>query len=127
MLDMAQKFPHAQVYGLDLVPIPAAKKDLPPNVHFEIGDINHGPGHFANSMDVAHMRCVGGGLADYSEAITHVTKCLKEGGLLLILDADVRFCGEDMLSTQKMYTENHRDGSWMQRWFYGTLLPRIVS
>lgn len=119
---MAQKFPHAQVYGLDLVPAPAAKNDPPQNLHFEIGDINHGPRHFANEFDVAHMRCVGGGLPDYFKGITHTAQCLKEGGLLLVLDAEPRPCSEDMFSTQKMYTERQRDGSWLHRYLYGTLI-----
>lgn len=125
-LAMAQKFPHAQVYGLDLIPAPAANHDPPPNVHFEVGDINQGPRHFENSCDFLQMRCVGAGLPDYPEAINHVARCLKEGGLLIILDGDPWLCGEDIISAQRMYTENQRDGSWMHRYYYGTLMCRTI-
>jgi hypothetical protein len=39
---MAREFPHAQVLGVDLAPVPAEPETLPDNCRFEVDDINLG-------------------------------------------------------------------------------------
>ncbi|PVF95009.1 S-adenosyl-L-methionine-dependent methyltransferase [Serendipita vermifera] len=117
-LSMARQFPHTRVLGIDLAPIPLRDDQLPPNISFEIDDINLGLDHLANRFDLVHMRCVGGGLPDYNQGITYAAQCVKPGGLLLIVDYDIQICAEDMVTTQKMATPNQKDGSWFQRFMY---------
>ncbi|CAG8651721.1 2079_t:CDS:10, partial [Acaulospora colombiana] len=41
-LSMARQFPHARVTGVDMAPTPLPEDQLPPNIDFEIDDINLG-------------------------------------------------------------------------------------
>jgi hypothetical protein len=117
---MARQFPHVRVKGVDVIPTPLNDDQLPPNVDFEIDDINIGLNHFANRFDIVHMRAVGGGLANYEEAVTCAVRCVKPGGMMLLIEYNTQFSAEDMVTTQKMATPNQEDGSWVQRFFYGT-------
>lgn len=117
-LSMARRFPHVQVLGIDLAPVPLSPDLVTPNLRFEIDNIMQGLTHHAGRFDLVHMRCVGGGLPDYAQAITYAAQCLKPGGLLIIFDYDMLVCAKDMVSTRKMATPNQPDGSWVQRFFY---------
>lgn len=116
---MARRFPHVQVLGVDLAPVPINPDLLTPNIRFEIDDINLGLPHLAGRFDLVHMRCASGGLPDYPQAITTAAQCLKPGGLLLIVDFDMHLLAEDMLSSQKMASAHQPNGSWVQRFCYG--------
>lgn len=59
---MAREFPHANVVGVDLVPIPVEPERLPLNFQMEIDDINLGLPHFQGRFDLVHLRCVYAGL-----------------------------------------------------------------
>jgi len=119
---MARRFPHAQVLGIDLAPVPLTPGQFTTNIRFEIDDMNLGLPHHVGRFDLVHMRCVGGG-SDYSQAITIAAQCVKSGGLLLVLDVDLQLCAEDKVSAQKMATPDQPDGSWLQRYFHGEYHP----
>jgi len=116
---MARRFPHAQVLGIDLAPVPLSPEQLTPNIRFEIDDLNLGLSHHWGRFDLVHIRFAGGGLPHYAQAITHAAQCLNPGGLLLILELDLQLCAEDKVSAQKMATPSQPDGSWLQRFLYG--------
>ena len=118
-LSMARKFPHVQVLGVDLAPVPLNPELLTPNISFEMDNINLGLAHHVGRFDLVHMRCTTGGLSDYASAITTAANCLKPGGLLLLVEFEGMFCAEDMVSAQKMATPNQPNGSWIQRFCYG--------
>jgi 2-polyprenyl-3-methyl-5-hydroxy-6-metoxy-1,4-benzoquinol methylase len=117
---MARQFPHVRVKGVDVIPTPLNAEQLPPNIDFEIDDINVGLSHFANRFDIVHMRAVGAGLTDYEQAVTYAVQCVKPGGMMLLVEYNMQLNAEDMVTTQKMATPNQEDGSWVQRFFYGT-------
>ncbi|KIM25768.1 hypothetical protein M408DRAFT_203865 [Serendipita vermifera MAFF 305830] len=117
-LSMAKRFPHAQVLGIDVSPNPLNPTLLTANIRFEVEDINTGLAHYANRFDLVHMRCVGGGLLDYTQAITYAAQCVKPGGVLIVADLDIMLCAEDMISSQRMATPDYPQGSWLQRYFY---------
>jgi SAM-dependent methyltransferase len=123
---MARQFPHTRVLGIDLAPTPLSEDQLPPNIEFEIDDITFGLEYLANRFDLVHMRCLGGGLPDYKQGITYAAQCLKPGGLLLIVDYDMHAYAEDMVTTQRMATPNQEDGSWYQRFIYGTIRCSVL-
>lgn len=116
---MAKRFPHAQVLGIDVAPNPLNPELLTPNIEFEVEDINMGLTRFTSRFDLVHMRCVGGGLLDYAQAITNAAQCLKPKGILIVADLDLMLCDEDMVSSQKMATPSQPNGSWFQRFGYG--------
>ena len=117
---MARRFLHATVLGLDVAPVPLNPEILTPNIQFLIEDINVGLSNYVGRFDLVHMRCLGGGLLDYSQAITNAASCLKPGGLLIVGDMDMLICAEDMVTAQKMATPNQPEGSWVQRYLNGT-------
>jgi ubiquinone/menaquinone biosynthesis C-methylase UbiE len=54
-VEVANQFPNANVYGLDLSPI--HRKDAPSNCQFVVGDLNDGLKFEDNSTDLVHSRC----------------------------------------------------------------------
>ncbi|CAG8654539.1 12760_t:CDS:2, partial [Acaulospora colombiana] len=76
------------VLGVDVAPPPMDTGVLPPNLQFEIDDINLGLSHFYDQYDVVHVRCVSGGIKDMDRTIVEYQKCLKPGGVLLIIEGD---------------------------------------
>ena len=55
---MGKEFPNATVLGVDLVPGPINSLDIPPNVRFEIDDVNDGLDHFYELFDLIHVRSI---------------------------------------------------------------------
>jgi hypothetical protein len=55
---MARRYPHCSVLGVDLAPTPIDQSLIPPNLSFEIDDVNAGLEHFHEEMDIIHMRLV---------------------------------------------------------------------
>jgi hypothetical protein len=53
--EMAKEFPHCEVVGVDLAPVPLEKMDLPPNCRFEIDDVNIGLAHFEVNLYHTHF------------------------------------------------------------------------
>jgi len=64
-LEMAIKFPHCDVLGIDLAPVPIEEGRMPPNCRFEIKDVNLGLPHYHLHFDVIHVRCIGSGVSPY--------------------------------------------------------------
>lgn len=125
-LAMARNFPCVEVVGVDIAPTPIAIEHVPENIRFELDDINQGLEHFKDQFDLVHMRCVGAGLPNYSQAITYAASCVKPGGILLIGEIDTNLCAEDMVSTLKMATLKQPNGSWLQRYRYGKTNPFVL-
>ena len=53
-VEVANQFPKANVYGLDLSPI--HREDTPKNCHFMVGDLNEGLKFDDDSIDLVHSR-----------------------------------------------------------------------
>ncbi|KIM25818.1 hypothetical protein M408DRAFT_330998 [Serendipita vermifera MAFF 305830] len=124
-IQMATKFPHTSVLGVDLAPPPIDRTSLPPNLSLEIDDVNHGLGHFAGEFDLVHMRCVSGGITNIDQTLLDLQKCLRPGGVLLIVDGDPSLLSEDRKAIQLFkrlpgdggpeVTSVSEQGSWFQR------------
>ncbi|KAG8825269.1 hypothetical protein FRC17_008768 [Serendipita sp. 399] len=121
-IDMAHRFPHCTVLGVDLAPTPMDQATFPPNLSFEIDDINLGLVHFRDSFDLIHMRCVSGGINNLRKSLEEIQACLKPGGILVVIDGDYRLC-KDMdtiypvakLPGDADVCGVSEDGSWMSR------------
>jgi hypothetical protein len=123
---MARRFPHASVLGVDLAPPPVDTGGFPPNLQFEIDDINFGLSHFYDQYDVVHVRCVMGGIKDMDQSIVEFQKCLKPGGILLIIEGDMNLHEtRDTAARLKKLPEDPdvssvaEDGSWLRRMVLG--------
>jgi hypothetical protein len=56
---MAREFPHCEVLGINLAPIPLPPESLPPNCRFEMDDISLGLSHLEGQFDVVFARAIG--------------------------------------------------------------------
>jgi 2-polyprenyl-3-methyl-5-hydroxy-6-metoxy-1,4-benzoquinol methylase len=100
-MEMARRYPHASVVGIDLTPPPLDVSSIPSNLRFEIDDVNKGLRHFYNHVDVVHVRCIISGIQDYATMMKETEKCLKPGGLVIFMDGDLRILSQDQLHSVK--------------------------
>lgn len=127
---MARKYPHVSVLGVDLSPTPLDQSLLPPNLSFEIDDVNEGLEHFHNQFDVIHMRSAMAGIKDIDKTIDDVQRCLKPGGLVILICADTRIYGEDRLHAAKVPDTvregANSEGSWFRKIIWGPYILYIT-
>lgn len=126
VIEMARKYPHASVIGIDLAPPPVDTSQLPSNLRFEIDDVNHGLMHFHNQFDLVHMRSVSGGIQRFEETMKELEQCLKPGGLVIIVDGDGTIYSEDRLHPAKLpsgdwHSDSDREGSWFRKVVLGEI------
>lgn len=101
-IEMAARYPQAQITGVDVYPI-QRRKGVPPNVKFEIDDVEN-PWKFPdNSIDFVHARSIAGGVMDWPGLLRQVYDKLKPGGLfemteiaLNVLDFDGKFAEAEL-------------------------------
>lgn len=125
-IQMATKYPHVTVLGVDVAPTPVDQSLFPPNLTFEIDDINLGLTHFHGQFDVIHMRCVNTGITDIDRTFVDLQQCLKPGGLLIIVDGDIWIGAEDketVVKNAKVEGDGDvsgvsEDGSWFRRFMF---------
>lgn len=85
-IDMADKFPQAQVIGTDLSPI--QPNWTPPNCTFEVDDFTS-PWRFSAPFDLVHARGLEGSVADYPALFASAREALVPGGYFEVAEATV--------------------------------------
>ncbi|CAG8720041.1 13107_t:CDS:2, partial [Acaulospora colombiana] len=117
---------HILDIGVDLTPPPVDTGVFPSNLQFEIDDINNGLSHFYDQYDLVHLRCVMGGIKNIDESIVELQKCLKPGGVLLIIEGDMSiFETREIPARLKKLPGDpdvssvSEDGSWLRRMVLG--------
>jgi SAM-dependent methyltransferase len=128
-IDMARRFPHASVLGIDLSPHTPNPDTDPPNVQFQVYDINHGMEKFYNQFDVIQMRCVASGIKSIDKTIGELLRSLKPGGFLTIIDGDRHVNKDRSRYLEIMEVEGDegsnasvsKNGSWFERQTFGML------
>ncbi|KAK5081461.1 hypothetical protein LTR70_010536 [Exophiala xenobiotica] len=91
-IDMADKFPGAQVIATDLSPI--QPQWVPPNLHFRVDDCETG-WDFNQSFDLVHMRNLGGSIADWPQLVKAAYENLKPGSYLEVVDWETQSQTDD--------------------------------
>ncbi|KAG9217805.1 hypothetical protein CCMSSC00406_0005175 [Pleurotus cornucopiae] len=81
VMEIARQFPHANVVGLDIVPI-GTMYPLD-NVCFEVQDMNERFRWVDGSVDVIHARSISMAIHDFKALLTEVARVLRPGGLFL--------------------------------------------
>ncbi|KAF8250369.1 S-adenosyl-L-methionine-dependent methyltransferase [Wilcoxina mikolae CBS 423.85] len=77
-VDMADKYPSAEVIGVDLSPIQPAW--IPPNCKFEVDDAENPWTYAPNSFDLIHMRNLAQSIIDWPSLLSKAYTCTKPGG-----------------------------------------------
>ncbi|KAL7274171.1 hypothetical protein RUND412_002931 [Rhizina undulata] len=83
-MDVADRFPSAQVIGVDLSPI--QPRYVPPNLRFEVDDIEEDWQYQGNSFDFIHIRSMAGYIYDWPKLYKQAFKALKPGGWIELQD-----------------------------------------
>jgi SAM-dependent methyltransferase len=118
-IQMAKRFSHCHVLGIDLVPTPVEAAKVPDNCQFEIDDITLGLNHHRNRFDLIHARLIGIGLKDFRTSMNDIHQCLKPGGMVIWIDTDYEFFTLDIHVYRTMGSTEYPDGSWSARCLFG--------
>lgn len=89
-IDMANRYPEAEVVGIDLAPLQPDEDALPINCRLEMDDLNLSLEHYYDSTHLIHIRLLSSGIRDYPGFIDQCAKCLKPGGMLYFCETDFR-------------------------------------
>src|SRR5688572_21757454 len=87
-MDFGDEYPSAQVYGLDLSPIQPSW--VPPNVRFEVDDIEDEWTWKKDHFSLIYCRIMSGAVHDWSRLMTSVYEHLIPGGYFEIADVDTQ-------------------------------------
>ncbi|KAI0363123.1 S-adenosyl-L-methionine-dependent methyltransferase [Pilatotrama ljubarskyi] len=79
VLDMARLFPSVSFYGVDIAPI--ATRFPPPNVTFEVHDLQVTSRYTRGSFDIVHARLVCIAMPAYHQVVEEAARILRSGGL----------------------------------------------
>ena len=85
--DMADKFPGAEVIGVDISPI--QPNWVPPNLHFQIDDVQLPWTFEPESFDFIHVRYMHGAIADWPALYSEMFKALKPGGWVQHIEPNI--------------------------------------
>ncbi|KAJ6255796.1 hypothetical protein Dda_9477 [Drechslerella dactyloides] len=87
-IEMADKYPSAHIIGNDISPI--QPRWVPPNVSFEVDDVEKEWAYGENTFDLIYSRYMLGAIADWPKLVHQAYNALKPGGYLEILEPDSR-------------------------------------
>ncbi|KAL7276587.1 hypothetical protein RUND412_000429 [Rhizina undulata] len=92
-IDFADQFPEAQVIGVDLSPI--QPQWVPPNLTFEVDDIEEPWSWADNSFDFIHIRHMAGHIVNWPRLYRQAFKALKPGGWIEVKDGTDWYTSDD--------------------------------
>lgn len=115
-IQMARKYPHAEVVGLDLAPPLVPLDSIPENCRFELDDANLSLSHYANSFDVVHARASDPGIKDFDTFLYNMAEILRPGGVLILGSGDPQFYDENV-EPLPIISEGQPRFRWIQRVF----------
>lgn len=104
-IDFADMHPETHVIGTDLSPIQPTW--VPPNLSFEIEDLNQPWTFGSDSVDYIHIRWLTGCVKDWTELLQNAYRVLKPGGWVEVFDVDVTVRSDD-----NTVTSNTASGQW---------------
>ncbi|KAI0322208.1 S-adenosyl-L-methionine-dependent methyltransferase [Amylostereum chailletii] len=97
-VEMADEFPHVEVLGVDLAPL--QPRSVPANCSFELCDLDsYCLPYPSNAFDVVHSRSMHMGIHNYPHFLHELTRILRPGGLLILIEFDLRPIADGALIT----------------------------
>ena len=91
-MEVGDIFPNADVLGIDLSPI--QPRWVPPNVHFEIDDIED-PWTYANKFDFVFSRTMANAIKDWPGLVKQCFEFTRPGGYAEFVDYDLLYTSPD--------------------------------
>jgi hypothetical protein len=124
---MAHRFPSALVMGIHPIAPNMNHDSLPPNVRFEIDDINLSLSAHYDQYDLVHVRMMKSGIKNMAYTMEELQKCLSPGGIIIVIDMDYDLYhanGRTKVAIARMDDDSTEDGatadgSWLARLFHG--------
>jgi SAM-dependent methyltransferase len=110
-IDMADKFPSAEVIGVDISPTQPSW--TPPNVKFQIDDAQLDWTFEPDSFDFIHIRYMHGAFDDWQKLYRQIFKALKPGGWFQHIEPDIHLKCENPDSK----AENETFRQWAQLFY----------
>ena len=92
-IEMAERFPGARVLANDLAPVPATHG--PPNVRFEVDDVEAPWTHAPGTFDFVHARALAGAVRDWPALVARSKRATRAGGWCEFVDYDGELRGAD--------------------------------
>ncbi|KAJ7706626.1 S-adenosyl-L-methionine-dependent methyltransferase [Mycena metata] len=86
-IQAASEFPDANIVAVDISPLP--QRQLPPNVHFVLADLNKEWNFENDAFDLVHSRLVMAHLINGKGAILRASHLVKPGGFMVLEDLDL--------------------------------------
>jgi len=79
-IDFADQYPSAEVIGVDISP--TQPSFIPPNLKFELDDVQLDWTYQPDSFDYIHVRCMLGAIQDWAHLYREIYNCIKPGGYI---------------------------------------------
>ncbi|KAL7273844.1 hypothetical protein RUND412_003280 [Rhizina undulata] len=128
-IDVADQFPSAEVIGVDLSPTQPTW--VPPNLTFEVDDIEETWHYKENSFDFIHLRMMAGFIYDWPKLYRQAFRALKPGGWIEVQDFCEPFVTDDGSlpddSSLAKWTKYWDNSSTMAGREYSTVAPGIAQ
>ncbi|KAG8946816.1 hypothetical protein FRC03_001275 [Tulasnella sp. 419] len=115
-IDMAKKFPKAQVIGTDLAPPRLGNVTVPDNCSFEVHDANTPFQKWENTFDFVHCRAMASGLRDRPGFMRNVAKILRPGGVLILSNGTPQLVDGNGVPC-RVIEEGKEGFRWIQKWY----------
>jgi ubiquinone/menaquinone biosynthesis C-methylase UbiE len=92
-IDMADKYPSAEVIGTDITPI--QPRWVPPNCHFELDDAEMDWTYKPGTFDLIHARNVAPSIGNWPQLMAEMYKCTKPGGYVELSEFGAQLFSDD--------------------------------
>lgn len=95
---MADKFPEAEVIGVDITPTQPGW--VPPNLKFQLDDVQQDWTFEEASFDFIHVRYMHGAISDWPRLYSQMYKFLKPGGWFQHIEPNVHLRADNPNATE---------------------------
>lgn len=92
-IDMADKYPSAEVLGIDISPIQPSW--VPPNCRFEMDDVELEWTHQAGTFDLIHARNIAPSISNWPKVMAEMYRCTKPGGWVELSEFGAELFSDD--------------------------------
>ncbi|KAK4166017.1 S-adenosyl-L-methionine-dependent methyltransferase [Cladorrhinum sp. PSN259] len=109
-IEVAEEYPECEVIGIDINPYPVPE-DIPPNVDFQVDDLNSPSTFPSNYFDLVNSRMMAGGIHRnrWANYMSDILRVLRPGGWCQMVE--IYFNAQ---SDNGTLTENHALQVWSQ-------------